>query len=77
MTAWIGVTLFISFSTPAGEVNGVEPVKFVAKRELRAPMQPTILIFSRMLQAPPNSAVARSPRAAPETAPFNTKDRNR
>jgi hypothetical protein len=29
-----GMALRISFSTPVGDVNGVEPVKFMAKNEL-------------------------------------------
>lgn len=34
--AWKGIAFFISFSTPDGEVNGVEPVKFIARNELIA-----------------------------------------
>ena len=34
-----GIARRISFSTPEGEVKGVAPVKFLARTELKAPVQ--------------------------------------
>ncbi len=34
--SWAGMYRFISFSTPEGEVKGVVPVKFMARKELIA-----------------------------------------
>ena len=47
VTAWTGMAIRISFSTPEGDVKGVAPVKFMAKKELV-----TMVISARAIPNP-------------------------
>ena len=69
---WAGMARRISFSTPEGEVNGVAPVKFMARKELvatvnraRATPSPAAIGGYRMRWPSPAAA---SPILAPLTA---------
>ena len=70
-----GMALRISFSTPDGDVNGVEPVKFIARYELIAVVQSTSANAPRSCKSLRNNTKIPTALKTPVMAPFNAKDR--
>ncbi len=69
-----GIARFISHSTPEAEVKGVEPVKFMPRKELTLQTQSRRAVLSYIETLAEITEIKTYPHSAPVKNPLNAKD---